>query len=347
MSVEELRDVLRERAEGPAPANPYRHEQVRDRVRRVRRRRTTATAALAGAAAVATVLATAAITGVIRETPRPGPLTGTVSRTPEVELPAWHTSSDGTAYRRLAAGTVDARGAKTTLTVPRTGRPLEAAVLCDGGDPAGGEPATGAGGGRAVAGPEVFVDGRRAGPPAFACAGLGMRLRPLEVPAGTGQVAVTFDTTGATCVLRTADGPCTPERPGAAHWRVAVYEWTPPARPVIPAPATLPARVDGAKQVALSTGTWPGDGSYEATVVAPGRYTLQQNCSGDLRDRLWFKYWIDGVESRTSIGCGTRTGGAAAFTVRKGQRVEVKVRTGLWGASTNRPVDWAVALYRR
>ncbi|MET8868364.1 hypothetical protein ABZW11_36030 [Nonomuraea sp. NPDC004580] len=36
-----------------------------------------------------------------------------------------------------------------------------------------------------------------------------------------------------------------------------------------------------------------------------------------------------------------------AFTVRKGQRVEVKVRMGLRGAGTDRPVDWAVALYRR
>ncbi|GAB2922894.1 hypothetical protein ACFMQL_30205 [Nonomuraea fastidiosa] len=332
MSVEDLRDVLRERAEGPAPANPYRSEQVRERVRRVRRRRTVATVTLAGAATAVTVLASVAVTGALQPGGRDA---ASVPRVDDggAELPAYYVSPDGTAYRRLEEATVDARGEKTTITVTSTGRPLEAAVMC-GRDPF------------AIA-PEVLVNGRPVESPGIACAGPGMQLRPLEVPAGAGEVTVTFDTTGPACVRRTEHGPCTPERPRGGRWKVAVYDWTPPERPVKPRPVTLPDRLDGAKRIKGFTGTWPGDGSYETTVTAPGRYTIERDCSGDLGDRLWFKYWIDGVESRSLTGCGARSLGADAFTVRKGQKVKVRVRVGLWGAATNRPVAWAVALYRK
>lgn len=331
MSVRELRDVLRERADGPAPANPYRIEQVRARVRRVRRRRTAATVALAGAATVVTVLASVTVTGALH------PGAPDAAAVPGIgggaELPAYYVSPDGTAYRRLEEATVDARGEKTTITVTNTGRPLEAAVMC-GTDAA------------AIA-PEVYVNGRRAESPGIACEGAGMRLRPLEVPAGAGEVQVTFDTTGPACVIRTENGPCTPEQPRAGRWRVAVYDWTPPARPVKPRPVTLPGRLDGATRIKGFTGTWPDDGSYETTLTAPGRYTIERDCSGDLGDRLWFKYWIDGAESRALTGCGVRSLGGDAFTVRKGQKVKVRVLVGLWGAGTNRPVSWAVGLYRR
>ncbi|MFC5829746.1 hypothetical protein [Nonomuraea insulae] len=324
MSVHDLREVLRERAEAPSPANPYRHDQVHSRIRRTRLRRR----ATAGATALAAVVVAVSVVQGVGE---PAPRETTAAAWPGSGLPERFSSPDGTEYRRVATATVKPNGAQTSITVPVTGRPLEAAMLCD----------------RQVILPDVLVNGHRISTPGFGCGGDSVSLRPLDVQKDAKEITVTFDTTGSGCVLKAEHGPCVPDKPRTADWELAVYEWTPPARPVFPRPATLPDQVRGWRQAALTTGTLPKNSSLTMEVVGNGGdFSIQQNCTGDLSTRMWFKYWVGGSELPSTMGCGTEPKTRNTFTAAKGEKVTVTVRMGLWGESTNRPVDWAVGLYR-
>ncbi|MEV0390318.1 hypothetical protein [Nonomuraea sp. NPDC050643] len=341
MTVQDLRDVLRERAEGPSPANPRRHDEVRARIRRTRLRRRT----MAGGAvvAMASVVAVVAVVALLPGTAEEPPPATTVTAEPASGLPERYTAPDGTAYRRLATARLTAEGAKkTSVTIPLSGLPLDVAARCDG------EFGSGA--------PRILVDGRHTGPRGFAPCPTGMDLQPLVVPEGAKEVTVTFDTTtsGSACATRTRNGPCVPVKPRRAGWDLAVYEWTPPARPVTPEPVrALPGRLGGKRLISQSTGVWPGDSTFEVEVVGTGgTIGIDQICSGDLAGRMWFRYRVDGKESPATSGCGVWKKGAfpmamAEFTLPKGKRVTVTAQVGLWGESTNRPVDWAIGVYKK
>ncbi|SPL89063.1 unnamed protein product [[Actinomadura] parvosata subsp. kistnae] len=220
MSVQDLRDVLRERAEGPAPANPHRHDQVHARVRRVRRRRRAAAGAAALAAAVvASVVAALLVPGQDEPLPVPGLLPGRdglvpgeapTAAQPAAGLPERFVTRDGTEYRRIGLATLTE--GRASVTVPASGNPLEVATPCEG---------------VFSSMPEVFVDSRRVNGREDSCGDSGLHLLPVDVPQGAADVTLTFAKRGCD----TPQGACGPER-GARE--VAVYEWTPPAMTIEP-----------------------------------------------------------------------------------------------------------------
>ncbi|MEU8326435.1 hypothetical protein AB0C33_49415 [Nonomuraea sp. NPDC048881] len=344
MSVQDLREMLRERAEGPAPAIPDRHELVRRRVRRTWRRRVLASAA---ATVAATVAAGAAVLSLLPggAVTRHEPATSASAVAPAPEpLPERFTAHDGTGYRRLATATVRTDGARrTSVTIPVTGRPLDVAALCDGSFGA--------------TAPRISVAGRAAGasPPFSPCL-KGMELVPLPVPAGAGQVTVTFDTTtrGGGCTRQETGAPCVTPEPVKAVWSLAVYEWTPPARPVDPEPLrAFPKRLPSWELAgATQDRIWPQDGTATVTVRGDGgRMGIEALCAGDLARRMWFTYRIGGGDEEV-VTCSQWTGGPypmamTELSVPEGRRVTVTVRAGIWGEDANRPVRWALAVYRK
>ncbi|MEU6783220.1 hypothetical protein ABZ912_28850 [Nonomuraea angiospora] len=343
MTVQDLRDVLRERAGAPSPGNPNRHDQVRSRIRRTRLRRR----ATAGAAAVAAVAASAVV-GVSLfpgTASAPGPGTTATARTEQDKpagLPEEFTAGDGTAYRRLAIGTIRKGSArKVSLTVPVSGKPLDVAAVC------GSETSSDS--------PVVSVNGHGDPGTRLLPCGKGMQLSPLSVVRrGTTEVTVTFDATahGSACVRHQKGGPCVPVEVKEGTWHVAVYEWTPPARPVEPAPVRdFPARLDGWKLARSATGVWDRDQSF--TLVArseSGKIGIDQLCTGELAGRMWFKVRINGADSPMVSRCGSWKSGdypmaMTEYTVPKGSRVTITGKIGLWGEYTNRPVRWSVGVY--
>ncbi|MGW4967075.1 hypothetical protein ACWEPL_58490 [Nonomuraea sp. NPDC004186] len=339
MTVQDLRDVLRERAEAPSPGNPNRHEQVSSRIRRtrLRRRATAGAAAVAASAVVGVSLSPGTVTA-------PGPGTTATARTEQDKpagLPEEFTAGDGTAYRRLAVGTIGKEGAKkVSLTVPVSGKPLDVAMTCDGD--------TGADS------PVVVVNDRAdTGSQAVPC-GKSMQLRPLSVVRrGATEATVTFDTTVVArgCVQFKKDGPCVTPKPKEATWHVAVYEWTPPARPVEPEPVRdFPDRLAGWKLARSATGMWDRNRSFTLVVTSPGgKISLDQLCTGELATRMWFKYRVDAEESMATSCAVWKSGpypmALQEFFVPKGKKVTITGKIGFWGEYTNRPVRWSVGVY--
>ncbi|MGW3342031.1 hypothetical protein ACWDA3_01940 [Nonomuraea rubra] len=327
MSVRELRDVLRERAGGPSPANPYRHEQVRARIRRTRVRRTAA----AGAVAVAVAVVAAYL---IPGQAGPVPLRAPAAARPG--LPERFTSPDGTEYRRV--GLVTLTGTEASIDVPVSGKPLEVATWCDGS---------------LNRMPVVYVNSRRVHAPGYGCGDGLPRLVPVDVPKGSTEATLTFDRSAEGCVSLTEDGPCVPEQPDTAVRDVGVYEWTPPAMAVEPPRIkALPPEVDRLRLAGSASGRWPGATSFTLTGRGAGTVTVHLLCSGDLAQRMWFKFWVGGVEGRTRLGCSSWTRGpfpdaGMELEVPRGEQVTVTVRTGMWGEYTNRPVRWSAGLYVR
>lgn len=176
MTVENLRDVLREHADPLPPPNPSRDEQVRDRVRRTRARRRIAV----GAVGTAVVAAVALAVPLLPATPRPE-TTMTVSGRPMPVLPERFTSADGTGYRLVARTAIEKTGnAKATLKVPYTGKPLDVGGMCVGPDDSP---------------PRIEVEGSRLRiPVSFMNCDRELRLQPLDVPEGATEVTVTFNT---------------------------------------------------------------------------------------------------------------------------------------------------------
>ncbi|MGP3965162.1 hypothetical protein ACTWPT_55360 [Nonomuraea sp. 3N208] len=336
MTVQDLRDVLRERAGAPSPANPYRHDQVRARVRRTRLRRRVA-AGVAVAAAV--VVGVALLPG---EQPRE---TTAVAAQAGPELPERFTAEDGTEYRLLASATIKAKGPeKATVTVPVSGKPLDVAAVCDGDF--------------ANVSPRIRIDGRATEGPDFSpCMRKNWRdLRPLTVPEGVSEVTVEFDTTvrGGGCVSAKRGAPCRPVEIERADWRLAVYEWTPPARPVDPgALRDFPGKLGSMRLADTASGLWDRDSSFTLVVESRGgKIGIEQLCAGDLSQRTWFTYEIDGKSTNSSVNCGVWTKGPyplamSEHKVPKGKRVTITGRVGLWGESTNRPVRWSAAVYAK
>ncbi|MEW1840805.1 hypothetical protein AB0392_22920 [Nonomuraea angiospora] len=338
MTVQDLRDVLHERAEAPSPANPRRHDQVRSRIGRTRLRRR----ATASAGAMAAFVASVVVGGQLLPGTAPGVISvARMEQDRPAGLPEEFTAGDGTAYRRLAVGTIKKEGAKkVSLTVPVSGKPLDVAMTCDG--EAGADS------------PIVRVNDRvDTGSQAMPC-GKPMQLRPLSgVRRGATEATVTFDTSAVArgCVQRKKDGPCVTPEPKAATWNVAVYEWTPPARPVEPEPVKdFPDRLAGWKLARSATGMWDRNRSFTLMVTSPGgKIGVDQLCTGELATRMWFKYRIDAQESMATSCAVWKSGpypmAMQEFFVPKGKRVTITGTMGLWGEYTNRPVRWSVGVY--
>ncbi|GGO64189.1 hypothetical protein [Nonomuraea cavernae] len=344
MTVQDLRDVLHAHGEGPAPANPVRNEQIQVRIRRIRLRRRLG----AGTA----VLAIAALGfPLLSGTAEPGPQITTATQpsgpsaaSGAAELPERFTSPDGTEYRRLALTAIKRTGSETAkVTIPVTGRPLDVAGICTSGGTTGGSP-------------RVRIDGINMGG-YFGPCDKEMRLLPLTLPPGArDRITLTFDAkrSGTACVRADGKGPCEPVKPERAAWTLGVYEWTPPERPVEPkAPRALPRRIDGYSLADSSTGTWPREKSATFRVLGDGRpLGVDQICTGDLADRLWFAYRVNGKDSSSSGSCGVWKKGSfpmamTTFTVPKGKQVTITVTLRMRGEATNRPVRWSVGLFRR
>ncbi|MEV4112810.1 hypothetical protein [Nonomuraea sp. NPDC049695] len=338
MTVQDLRDVLRERAEAPSPANPHRHDEIRSRIRRTSlRRRVTA-----GAVAVATVAAGLYL--IPGTAAAPDRDTNATAAAQPPGLPESFTSADGTQYRRLATAMLKAEGVrKVSLKVPLSGKPLDVAGLCNGEF--------------SDSTPRVTVNGvRTASGPDFGGCSKRTQLRPLAVPENATEVTVTFDMTSSGsggCPRKIKN--CEPRKHKDTDWRVAVYEWTPPAQPVEPPPVNeFPTRAAGMELAGSSTGVWPQDTSFTLTLTLrtkSGKIGIDQLCTGDLASRMWFQFRIDGKLSPATSNCGVWQEGKsypmsmAEITVPKGKRVTISGKMGLWGEYTNRPVRWSVGVF--
>ncbi|GGP06717.1 hypothetical protein LDL08_16375 [Nonomuraea glycinis] len=334
MTVQDLRDVLRERAEGPSPANPARHEQVGAHIRRTRRRRRVAGGA---AAAVAVLLGVWLVPGAADQ-PQKATVASSVAK-----LPERFTAPDGTEYRRIAATAVKAAGGrKAVITVPLSGKPLDVAGVCEGVD---NRP------------PRVSTGARTWPPMGFRGCSKVMQLLPLPVPENAEEATVTFDTatSGSACVQAGAGGPCEPVKAKRGDWSLAVYEWTPPAEPVEPAPLKdLPRRLDGWKLADSKTGLWPQDTTARFEIVGTGRkLAFDQVCGGDLAGRVLVRTSTGLTGSPQSSTCPEWKSGPfpMAMTefpaVPKGKRMVITVRISVIGETTNRPIRWSFGLYSK
>ncbi|MGW2156290.1 hypothetical protein [Nonomuraea sp. NPDC001699] len=339
MSVQDLRDVLRERAEGPAPANPARPEHIRRRVRRTRRRRGLT-------AAAAAVVAAVTVFSLLPGDAAPPQEAATPAVKAARELPERFAAHDGTGYRRLATATIRTEGTtKASVTIPVSGKPLDVAALCEGGPRA--RP------------PAISVTGGDVAPfQSLSSCPKDMELVPLVVPGGAGRITVTFDTAtkGWGCVREGKDGPCVPQKPDEAVWSLAVYEWTPPGRPVEPGPLKpFPKRLAGWDLAGATRQlVWPQARTFTVTARGDGgRIGIEALCAGDLARRMWFRYLIEGGEGgEVTSTCGQWESGPYPmamneFSVPAGKPVKVTVRAGIWGPDSNRPVRWSVAVYRK
>jgi hypothetical protein len=332
MTVQDLREALRERADGPSPANPSRHEQVLARVRRARLGRRVTAGVAAGAAVAAAVVLGAAVM------PGPAEPETTVAVRPAAKLPERFTAPDGTAYRRVAVTTIRAGGAdRATVRVPVTGERLDVAAVCEGDL-------------QVNTGVRVAVDGRSSGP-GFGRCSARRALQPLTVPTGAREVSVTFDTTttGTACVVQ--GGTCRPVPRTEGTWTLGVYAWTPPDAPVRPEPVKdLPDRLGGRPLLDSRTGMWPADDTVRFEFDATGRsFGLDQICAGDLAERLRFEITVDGGVGHGS-GCVVWRSGPFPLAMsehktRPGERVVVTARITVDGGHPHRPVRWSIGLY--
>lgn len=335
-----LREVLREHDHLP-PANPVRQAQVSARIRRIRlRRRLVATgAALATAAAVFAVVSIDA----------PAPQETKVALQPAADLPEHFTAQDGTEYTRLAKATISHEGKnkKVTLTVPVSGKSIDVAASCDQGKSAGLSPIT-------------YVDGKASMEAMFGVCEPEMKLRPVPIPAGVSEVAITFDLTqrssGKACVTKNGTMVCeavknTPDR---SVWNLAVYEWADPATTTLSdAPKPFPAKVEQQRLLQTKSGTWPQDTEVTFKVTGHGRKMgLDQICTGALAARLHFTLLVNGKKTGQTGTCGLWATGPypmaiSQFPAPDGKPVTVTLKWDMPGAPSGRAVRWSVGLFER
>ncbi|HUR04418.1 MAG TPA: hypothetical protein VM347_17880 [Nonomuraea sp.] len=177
-----------------------------------------------------------------------------------------------------------------------------------------------------------------------------MELRPLPVPVSTSgtKLTVTFDAINWNCTWR--KGKCEQPKTIRSAWSLAVYEWTPPARPVEPPPfKDLPDHVGKTRLVERKTGVWPQETS--ATFKVRGKVGFDSMCTGDLAERLWVSFEVNGKRSG-SHSCSRWKGGAfppavSGYTYPTDRTTTVKVTWTLLGSGTNRPVRWSLGLYQK
>ncbi|MEU8149870.1 hypothetical protein [Nonomuraea sp. NPDC048901] len=341
MTVHDLRNVLREHGDGPSPANPARHEEIAARIRRIRLRRRMLGGGGVVAVAAAVALGVSLLPGSLAEPtePRHEPAAEATAIPTGLAglLPEQFIASDGTKYRRIAITSIKRTGpTKVSVTIPVSGKPLDVGAVCAGPDSSA---------------PRISA-GNRSMTAHFSGCSRRMRLQPLQVPAATrGKLTITFDTTtsGKVCLIR--NGKCVPREFTRGAWSLAVYEWTPPARPAEPTTlAAMPDHAGKARLAETKAGVWPQEGS--ATFKVRGKVGFDTSCTGDLADRLWFSFVVNGRPQGGSGACGVWEGGAfpsavSEFSFPTNKTTTVKVTWKLLGSDTNRPVRWAVGLYQK
>ncbi|MFD9945709.1 hypothetical protein ACFWYW_32015 [Nonomuraea sp. NPDC059023] len=330
MTVQDLREVLRERGAAAPPPNPARRTQVEARIRRRRLRRT----AVAGGAIAAAVALTATLLPGTARPPAPA-----VAAKPE--LPETFVSADGTEYRKVAATTVVTPGKKkVTVTVPLTGNPIDLATSCTGTARGSIAPSVGAAGLPPQHGLRDCSKERQV---------LGLRM-----PKGTGTAEVVIDPVfrGKGCIRTKESAPCEPPKFERSVWSLAFYEWIPPTRPVVPEePGALPGRLGAMKLSETESGTWPEQDTV--TFRASGRVGLEKICTGELAQRLSFEVAVNGKSTGGSGSCAVWKQGdfpwaMGLHTLPEGKisTVTLKLRMD-GGGHPNRPVRWSVGLYRK
>ncbi len=336
MTVQDLRDVLREQAEGPSPANPARHEQVGAHIRRIRRRRRVVGGAAAGVAAAAVLFGAWLVPGAADQ-PQKATVAASIAK-----LPERFTAPDGTEYRRVATTAIEATGdRKAVVTVPLSGKPLDVAGVCEGADNSSL---------RVSAGARTSLDRLQRVHEGHAA--------PSAARAGnTGEVTVTFDTTtrGTGCVQVRIGRPLPAGGAGARRLvpgrvRVDATRRAGRAGP----DQDLPRRLGNWKLTDSKTGLWPRDTTARFEIVGTGRkLAFDQICGGDLARRLLVHTATDLTDSQQSTTCSEWKNGPfpMAMTelpaVPKGKRVVVTVRISVLGEATNRPIRWSFGLYSK
>ncbi|WP_219463232.1 hypothetical protein [Nonomuraea rhizosphaerae] len=342
-TIRNLRDLLDDMS-ADAPHEHRRVAQIERRIRRDARRRRTVPTILAGAVALTAIsvlipaLLTPASPGKPRQT------TAAHQLTPE--LPPHFTAKDGTPYRRLTTTTLTARSTgqkKTSVTIPVSGKPLDVAGLCDGAP------------GKTEA-PQIIVNGALTSAQLGCTRGKDVVLAPLFLPKGATQVTVTFDSTPWECG-RSKSRPCSGVkflRP--ADWTLAVYEWTPPARPVEPEPIkALPRVRGGMRLIGEASGVWPKDSSFTMTITSPGgSIGFDYLCTGDLAARLHISYRTGKGDLFGGGTCRSRPEGLdpdmspselTEIRVPKGQKVTISGKASMRGEGRNRQVRYLIGVY--
>jgi hypothetical protein len=339
-ALRKLRDLFDDMS-ADAPDNHRRIAQLERRIRDDNRRRAFAVAGVTLLTAAGVLIPAFLLPGLAAP-----PRETTTAVQPAAELPPRFTSGDGSAYRRLASATLKAKSKgekKASLTVPVSGKPLEVAALCPEGNPAD------------LARPRVIVNGEPSSNGFQQCLtrqGTRMVLGSVSAPRGAEQVTITFDITDWGCV-RKKDEPC-PTRTflQPTDWPLAVYEYTPPARPVEPDPVeAFPARRETLKLAGQASGVWPRKSSFALTVTSPGGYFgIDHLCTGDLVDRLSISYQIGDEPSQGERVCGHRTlndTNALLWSekVPKGTKITISGKVRMRGGHPNRQTRWSVGVY--
>ncbi|MEU7742721.1 hypothetical protein [Nonomuraea sp. NPDC049158] len=339
MTVHDLRDVLREHGDGPSPANPARHEEIAARIRRIRLRRRALGGGVAAVAA-AVALGVSLLPGSLSGPTEPLPATAAEATLVPKQLADFllpqFTASDGTKYRRIATASIKRTGpTKVSVTIPVSGKPLDVAAVCAGPNKGGVRVSTSADG------PASAI---------FTRCSKRMELRPLRVPGSTSgtKLTVTFDAIDWDCTSR--NGKCVQPKTVPGAWSLAVYEWTPPARPVEPPPfKDLPDHVGKAQLAERKTGVWPQEAS--ATFKVRGKAGFAAVCTGDLAGRLLFSFEVDGRKQSGSRSCSWEGSAfplaVSDFANPTDRTTTVKVTWMLLGSGTNRPVRWSFGVYRK
>ncbi|MFC4592232.1 hypothetical protein [Sphaerisporangium corydalis] len=342
MSMHELRSVLRERGDDAPAPNPARYAQVEARIRRTRRRRR-------GAAAAAVLAAVSVMAlPLVDLTPGRPRDTTTAAVRPSPDLPGRFTADDGAEYTRLAVTRLEPPGRpKAIVTVPVSGRPLDIAATCDGGEKAQVPPITSIDG-------KVSIESSFIGP----CT-KKMTLKPLSVPKGASEVTIKFTISRgepSACVQGSGKKTCEPVTgpQDQAVWHFAIYEWLPAETPSRPrAPKAFPERVEGEKLLEVRNGTWPQNSEATFKVMGRGRKLgLDQLCTGTLADRMRYTYQVNGRDLGVAGDCAVWTTGSypmaiSEFDAPAGKWITVRLRWEMPGAPTGRPVRWSVGLFEQ
>jgi hypothetical protein len=182
-----------------------------------------------------------------------------------------------------------------SVRVPVSGKPLEAAALCPKGNPT------------SFARPRVTVNGKPSGNWFQQClTSEEMALDAVNVPKDAEQVTITFDTTDEVCARKKGE-PCRTTWQ-LADWPLAVYEYTPPARPAESPPIEdFPRTLGTLKLAGQASGVWPRKSSFTLTVTSPGGYfRIEHWCTGDLAGRLTITYQIGDEASQGAWICTQR-----------------------------------------
>ncbi|SDI98857.1 hypothetical protein [Nonomuraea jiangxiensis] len=345
-TLRQLRELFDDMS-ADAPVDHGRITRLEQRIRRDTRRRAVG-AALAGVTALTAV--GVFVPAFLLPDPAMKPReTTTAAVRPAPELPRHFTADDGTEYRRLATATLMAKSKsehKTSITVPVSGKPLDVAAICPSNV-------------NLAERPRIIVNGKPSGSWFRQCyEGAEMGLASVSVPKGASKVTITFDTTAWGCGNKEGE-PCpsiTHLRP--ANWSMAVYEWTPPARPVEPEPVkALPRRLGTMNVVGQDSGVWPRKSSFTLTVRSPGGVLgIEHLCTGDLVDRLYISYQIGDRAPYGGSPCRYRKEGLdprsdpmvmTEIRVPKGEKITIRGNARMWGGHPNRQVAWSVGVYSR